>query len=318
MMKKNYLIFLFYALLIIILEGCAGGYLYTGMSALQFKDIDYGFPTKTILKNPQISYIDEGNGNQTILLVHGLASNAGFWRYNIPELSKHYRVIAVDLPGYGKSEKGVYPYTMSFYAETLKRFLDSLKLDKIILIGHSMGGQIGITFALKYPERLNKLILADPAGIEKFSRGQGDWLKSVLTVNGIKATTEEGVRKNLTINFYTWNDKNEWMVEERVRIAKADDFDDFCYAVVRCVHGMLDEPTSDKLKDIKVPTLIIYGKEDGLIPNPYLNPGFPSDVFKAGEKQISGCRLVQIEDSGHMVMMEQPEKFDSAVLNFLQ
>ncbi len=317
-MKRSYLKFLAAVFFLISFAGCAGGYLYTGMPALQFENIDYGFPTKTILDDPKISYIDIGSGDETILLVHGLASNAGFWRYNIPELSKHYRVIAVDLPGYGKSQKGVYTYSMSFYAETLKKIMDALNLNKVILIGHSMGGQIGITFALKYSERLTKLILADPAGIEKFTCGQGDWLKSVLTVAGIKETTEEGVRKNLSNNFYTWNDKLEWMVEERVRMAKAADFDNFCYAVVRCVHAMIDEPTSDKLKDIKIPTLIIYGKYDWLIPNPYLNPGFPSGVFETGAKLIPDCKLAEINDSGHMVMMEQPEKFNEAVINFLK
>lgn len=308
-----------FALIIFIfsIAGCSG-YLYTSMPALQFNDIDYGFPTKTILDDPKISYIDVGSGDQTIVLLHGLASNAGFWRYNIPELSKHYRVIAVDLPGYGKSQKDYYSYSMSFYAEVLKNFFEALNLNKVILVGHSMGGQIAITFALKYTDRISKLILADPAGIERFTRGQGDWLKSVLTVEGIKHTSEEGVRKNLAMNFNNWNDKLEWMVEERVRMAKADDFDGFCYATVRCVHSMLDGPTSDKLKDIKVPTLIIYGKQDGLIPNPYLNPGFPSDVFESGAKLIPNCKLAEINDSGHMVMMEQPEKFDEAVLNFLQ
>lgn len=317
-MKTRNIKILALAILLFGFAGCAGGYLYTSMPALQFNDIDYGFPTKTVLDDPKISYIDAGSGDQTIVLVHGLASNAGFWRYNIPELAKHYRVIAIDLPGYGKSQKDNYPYSMSFYADQLKRFFDALNLDKVVLVGHSMGGQIGITFALKYPESLSRLILADPAGIEKFSRGQGDWLKSVFTVAGIKLTTEEGVRKNLSLNFYSWHDRLEWMVEERVRMAKADDFDGFCYATVRSVHAMLDQPTSDKLKDIKVPTFIIYGKEDGLIPNPYLNPGFPSDVFEAGAKLIPGCKLVQIEDSGHMVMMEQPEKFDEAVLNFIK
>jgi len=300
-----------------LLCGCSG-YLYTNMPPIEFSDFDYGFPTKKVLENPSISYLDEGTGKQTIVLVHGLASNAGFWRYNIPELAKRYRVIAVDLPGYGKSQKDYYLYNMSFFADQIKRLVDELKIDKFIYVGHSMGGQIGINFAMRFPERLDKLILASPAGFEEFEQGEGDWLRSVMTVAGVKKTTEEGTRRNLSMNFYTWNDKWEWMVEERVRMAKAKEFDDFSYAVVRSVNGMLDEPTWDKLDKISTPTLVIYGKYDGLIPNPYLNPSATADVFEAGAKTMKNCTLHQIDNCGHMLQIEHPDEFNETVLNYLQ
>lgn len=300
------------------LSGCSG-FLYTDKPALEFQDIDYGFPTKSALNNPSISYIDVGTGSKTLILVHGLASNAGFWRYVIPELSKEYRVIAVDLPGYGKSQKDAYPYSISFYAEQIKRLADELKLKKFTIAGHSMGGQIAIMFSLKYPERLEKLVLASPAGIEEFEKGEGDWLRSVMTKNFIKKTYEDGVRRNLANNFYSWDDsKWEWMVEERVRMAKAKDFDEFTYTVVRCVNAMLDEPTFDKIKNISAPTLIVYGKYDALIPNPYLNPGFTADVFKWGATQIPNCKLYEIDNCGHMLQIEKPEEFTKVVLDFLK
>jgi pimeloyl-ACP methyl ester carboxylesterase len=302
----------------LLLVGCSGGYLYWDKPALQFSDIDYGYQIKTALNDPNISYIDQGSGDKTIILVHGLASNAGFWRYNIPELAKYFRVIAVDLPGYGKSQKGDYSYMMSFYAEQIKKLIDELHLKNVVYVGHSMGGQIGIKLAIKYPSLLNKLILASPAGFEEFQRGEGDWLRSVMTAKFIKATSEDGIRRNLSNNFYNWDDKWEWMVEERVRMRKASDFDEFCYAVVRCVNGMLDEPTFDKLSLIKSPTLVIYGKHDGLIPNPYLNPGFTSDVFKNGAKDIKDVKLVELEDAGHMIQIEKPDEFNKAVLDFLK
>ncbi len=315
MKKSLYLISMFSMLLLV---GCSGGYLYWDKPALQFSDIDYGYQIKTALNDPKISYIDQGSGDKTIILVHGLASNAGFWRYNIPELAKHFRVIAVDLPGYGKSEKGDYSYTMSFYAEQIKKLIDELQLKNVVYVGHSMGGQIGIKLAIKYPTLLNKLILASPAGFEEFQRGEGDWLRSVMTMKFIKATSEDGIRRNLSNNFYNWDDKWEWMVEERVRMRKAADFDEFAYTVVRCVNGMLDEPTFDKLSLIKTPTLVVYGKYDGLIPNPYLNPGHTAEVFINGAKDIGNVQLVELEDAGHMIQIEKSDEFNQAVLNFLK
>jgi pimeloyl-ACP methyl ester carboxylesterase len=299
-----------------LIAGCSG-YLYTAQPALEFQDIDYTFPVKKVLNNPFISYIDTGKGEHTLVLVHGLASNAGFWRYNIGELAKYYRVIAVDLPGYGKSQKDAYAYNMSFYAAQVKRLVDELKINKFIYIGHSMGGQVGITFALKYPERLEKLVLASPAGFEEFQKGEGDWLRSVMTVDGVKKTTEEGIRRNLAMNFYSWDNKWEWMVEERVRMAKAKDFEEFCYAVVRSVNGMLDEPTWNKIDRITTPTLIIYGENDGLIPNPYLNPGFTKDIMQRGHSLIHNSVLVQLNNSGHMLHIEKPEEFNNAVIGFI-
>jgi pimeloyl-ACP methyl ester carboxylesterase len=207
---------------------------------------------------------------------------------------------------------------MSFFADQIKRLADALHITKFIFVGHSMGGQIGITFALKYPQYLEKLVLASPAGFEEFQTGEGDWMRSVMTVNGVKKTTEEGIRRNLATNFYTWNDRWEWMVEERTRMAKAKEFVPFCYAVVRSVNGMLDEPTFDKVDGITVPTLIIYGKYDGLIPNPYLHPGFTCEVFEPGAKLIPNCKTCQIDNCGHMLMIEHPDIFNHAVLDFIK
>lgn len=300
------------------LIGCSGGYLYWDKPTLEFDKIDYSYPTTQVLNDPSISFIDEGKGEYTIILVHGLASNAGFWRYNIPELAKYFRVIAVDLPGYGKSQKGDYSYSMSFYAEQIKRLIDKLKLKNVVYVGHSMGGQIGIVLALKYPDLLSKLILAAPAGVEEFQPGEGTWLRNAITMKGVRTTTEEGIRRNLANNFYNWNDKWEWMVEERVRMRKAADFPEFTYTVTQCVGAMLDEPTFDKLGRIKPSTLIVYGKYDGLIPNPYLNPGFTSDVFVKAKKEIPDVKIVEIDNAGHMIQIEKADEFNSAVINFLK
>jgi len=167
-------------------------------------------------------------------------------------------------------------------------------------------------------ENFLKLVLASPAGIEKFQKGEGEWLKSVVTVKSVKSTTEEGVRRNLSNNFYNWRDELEWMVEERVRMSKAKDFDYFARAVSKSVKGMIDEPTSNKLENISVPTLIIYGEKDGLIPNPYLHPGFPADVFKLGNQKIKNSKLYEIKNCGHMIMIEKPDEFNKAVIDFLK
>lgn len=300
---------------LLVLTSCAG-VRYADMPALEFQDIDYGFAVNFSQGTPQIAYIDEGAGDKTLLLVHGLASNAGFWRYNIAALSEHHRVIAVDLPGYGKSEKGGFPYGMAFWAETLADFIDELGLENVIYIGHSMGGQIGMTLAINHPEAISEFVLAAPAGVESFSPGSGNWLRSVFTMEGVKRTPEPQIRENLSINFYRWDNAWEWMVEERVRMAKAADMDEFAYTVVQSIGAMLDEPTTHRLNQVSHPTLIVYGRYDGLIPNRFLNPGFPAAVFALAHEQIPDSRLVEINNAGHMLMIEKPAEFNAAVLEF--
>lgn len=299
-----------------LVSSCAG-IKYADKEPLPFKDINYGFAVNYLDGDPTIAYIDEGSGDKTILLVHGLASNAGFWRYNIKELSKNNRVIAIDLPGYGKSDKGDYPYGMSYYASEINRFVQKLNLKNVTYVGHSMGGQIGITLSINHPKAIQDLILAAPAGIEKFDRGEGNWLANVLTMEGTVKATEPQVRANLSMNFYKWDSKWEWMVEERVRMAKTDEMKEFAYTVDRSIKAMIAEPTTDFLKDVSHPTTIIYGKYDGLIPNRYLNPGFSADIFEKGNELIPNSSLIEIDKGGHMIMIEKASEFNQAILNSL-
>lgn len=301
-------------LITLSIVGCSGGFVYKDAPAMEFADFNYGYPSRFAKVNGiTVSYMDEGKGEKTIVLVHGLASNGGFWRNNIGELSKQYRVIAIDLPGYGKSDKGVYPYTMSFYADIVSGLLTQLNIPKVVYVGHSMGGQIGIHFSFRHKEQVEQLILAAPAGLEPFSRGDGDWLKSVMTIDFVKKTPEDRIRTNLAMNFYNYDDKYEWMVEERARMTKAKDFEDFCYAVIRSVSGMIDEPTTKRLKDISVPTHLIFGANDGLIPNPILHGGSATDVAKIGTDAIPNVTLTFIPEAGHMLQIEKPEEFNAIV-----
>ncbi|MEO1021806.1 MAG: alpha/beta hydrolase [Bacteroidota bacterium] len=316
-MKTIYTPILFLILLTgLTLTGCSG-YKYASMPALEFEDIDYGFDTQRTQSDVSLAYIDEGSGSQTVILIHGLASNAGFWRYVIPDLSKSYRVIAVDLPGFGKSDKGDFSYGISFYADQILALMNELKIDKAILAGHSMGGQISMNFALQYPERLNKLVLASPAGIESFKPGEAKWLRNVFRIDDIVYSGEEIVRTNLNRNFYSWSDEYEWMVEERVRMAKGKEMKEFAHAVIQSVGAMLDEPTTNRLHEITTQTLIIYGEHDGLIPNPFLHPGFTSKVFEKGAREIPDARLVELPKCGHLLQIEQPEQFVSELKQFI-
>jgi len=106
----------------------------------------------------QHHYIEQGQG-QPLILLHGNGESLDYFEHQIPFFAKAYRVIAVDTRGHGKSPRGDKPFTIKQFAEDLKAFMDSKGIDKAILLGFSDGGNIALTFALKYPERVEKMIL---------------------------------------------------------------------------------------------------------------------------------------------------------------
>jgi pimeloyl-ACP methyl ester carboxylesterase len=284
-----------------------------------FDDLEYPFQIDKIQVSEkiEIAYIDEGKGQETILFIHGLGSYLPAWKRNIEELKKHYRCIAIDLPGYGKSSKIPHSGQMTFYASVVNDFVKAMKLEKVILAGHSMGGQISMITAMQYPEITKKLILVDPAGFERFHEGQKEWFREVMTVSLVKATNADGIQTNLAHNFYDLPEEAKFMISDRLKMRTALDFDYYCHAVVQSVHGMVNQPVIDKLDKIKQPTLIFFGENDNLIPNRYLNPGRTVKIAEYGASKISNSKLIMVPKCGHFMMFEKPDIFNSGVIDFL-
>lgn len=286
-----------------------------------FDELNYKYPVKKVYLPENeftIAYTDEGKGDNTIILIHGLGSYLRAWEKNIGELSKNNRVIAIDLPGYGKSSKEPHTGMMTFYAGIVNELVKELKLNKVVIGGHSMGGQIGMTTYLKYPQIVKGLVLAAPAGFERFTKGQKQWFRDVMTVDGVRLTTPEAIQNNLASNFFRQPKDADFMVSERMEMRSADDFIPYCYAVVQSVHGMVDNPVIDYLQDIKVPTLIFFGENDNLIPNRYLNPGRTVEIAKYGASKINNSKLVMIPKTGHFLMFEKPEVFNKETIDFIK
>lgn len=266
----------------------------------------------------EIAYTDEGQGSTTIIFIHGLGSYSQAWIKNVEALKSEYRCISIDLPGYGKSSKQPHSGQMTFYAGIVNELVKELNLGKVVLAGHSMGGQISITTSLIYPDIVKGLVLVAPAGFERFHKGQKQWFRDVMTVDGVRLTTTEAIQNNLSSNFYRLPTDADFMVTDRISMRSADDFLAYCYAVVQSVSGMVDEPVIDYLQDISVPTLILFGENDNLIPNRFLNPGPTVDIAKYGASKIKDSKLVMVSKCGHFMMFEKPEVFNKEVKEFFK
>ena len=309
----------FVPFILLLVTACTAPYKnLTKINSMNELKYDYAVHYADLSGDIKLAYVDEGKGKETILMIHGLGSYLPAWKKNISELSKYYRVIAVDLPGYGKSSKLPHSGLMSFYAGVIAEFIQKLDLGPVNLAGHSMGGQISMVLALEKPELVKRLILVDPAGFEAFTAGQRNWFKDVMTPNLVRLTTVDAIETNLASNFYRMPDDARFMIEDRIAMRDASDFEAYCLAVARSVHGMVEEPVLEKLTRIKMPTLIFFGENDMLIPNRYLNPGFTSKIANIGAGLIKGSKLVMVPKCGHFMMFEKPDVFNTETRSFIQ
>lgn len=272
-----------------------------------------------VVDGVDIAWSDSGGEGPPIVLVHGLSSYMGFWERNVAPLTETHRVLLLDLPGYGMSGRPDAPYTPPWYADTIVAWMQTIGLDKATFMGHSMGGQISLTLALEHPERVERLVLAAPAGIERYAEGHGEWLKDFWTEDRALGSDEQAIRANfLVYNFTSRDDSVERLIEERVRMRTTPAFRGTSVAVARSIAGMIDHPVYDRLGQVAVPTLVVYGTRDRLIPNRIFNGGTPASVGRQAKKAIPRSELVMIPGAGHMVHYDAADRFNAAVRDFLE
>ncbi len=284
-----------------------------------FDDLPYPFPTQKVKleSGEEIAYFDEGEG-KPLIFIHGLGSYAPAWKQNISELRKNYRCIAVDLPGYGKSSKGRYEASMTYYATVIRDFAERLGLEQPALVGHSMGGQIAMTAALSYPEMVSSLILVAPAGFETFHKGEKEWFREVLTPTSVKLTPVDQIKTNIAWNFHDMPEEAEFMITDRIAMRQAEEFDAYCYIIPESVKGMVNQPVFDHLPQIEQPTLVIFGHQDNLIPNRFLNGGQTESIGRQGVERMPNARLKMIDEAGHFVHFEQAALVNEEIRAFLK
>lgn len=280
----------------------------------------YPYPTHHLALSGQIdvAYVDEGQG-RPLLFIHGLGSNLKGWWKNIEGLKSRFRCIALDLPGYGKSSKGDFPFSMTFFAESIREFIEKMGLENVVLVGHSMGGQVAMHTVLRSEKNIEKLVLLAPAGFETFIRAERQFFAKLYTPSLLKSISVAQIARNFEINFHRMPADARFMIDDRLSMRKTEEFDHFCRMVSKCLLAMLDESVFDFLPRIQSPTLVLFGKRDFLIPNRMVHPLMSTEqVAKKGSKRIRGSQLRLIEKAGHFLQWERAERVNEEIREFLR
>ena len=236
----------------------------------------------------------------TILLIHGLGGSIESWMNNLIPLSERLHVVALDLPGFGFSDKPPINYTPEYYSDFISTFVNSMNYQKVNLVGHSMGGLIVLETALSSPEIVDRLILVDVAGI-------GDEAAEIIK----KSMGENWTLSNLMRFYEDFIIGERRFVDEELLRASLELYhrDPHLRHAYRCCLNFLSTGRDvRRFSEITHPTLIIWGSMDRLVP-----PEYGYRLHRA----LRNSRLMIFKGVGHSPQAEAPERFNSAIMEFI-
>jgi 2-hydroxy-6-oxonona-2,4-dienedioate hydrolase len=248
----------------------------------------------------KIHYVEAGTG-PTVILLHGLGGSTQMWAYNIGPLAERFHVIVPDQIGFGKSDKPHVNYRVRTYVDFLDQLCKQLKIERASLVGNSMGGWIAAAFTIAFPERVERLVLEDAAGYAPPKD------LDYRTLYQLNPSTREGMKELVGKVFYNKALTSDMAIDQSLayRMSAGDG-----YTINSIIDSVIrgEDFIDNKVRAIKQPTLIAWGRQDGLIP---LSDG---ERFK---KDITNSSLIVFEECGHVPNVEKAAEFNAAVLKFL-
>jgi pimeloyl-ACP methyl ester carboxylesterase len=245
-----------------------------------------------ILEDGEFKYLDSGGDGRVLMLLHGLFGQMS----NFTEMIKYFggkrRVVVPVLPIYDSPLRKA---TVNGLKEYVARFVDNRKFDKVDVLGNSLGGHIGLLYALSNPERIRSIILTGSSGL----------FENALGSSFPKRSNRDFVRTKTESVFYNPKDATEEIVDEVYDIVNDRNK---ALRLITVAKSAIRENLSHRLDGIKVPTLLVWGKQDTI------TPPFVAEQFK---EMIESAKLVFFDKCGHAPMMEHPQQFNEALDDFL-
>jgi pimeloyl-ACP methyl ester carboxylesterase len=296
----------------------------------------YPYPVRFIALNIQgealkMAYMDvspaQANG-QAVMLLHGKNFNGAYWGQTAKVLAENgYRVIIPDQIGFGKSSKPRHiQYSFQLLARNTRAILDTLGIQKICLLGHSMGGMVATRFALMYPERVEKFILENPIGLEDWKvtvpyLSADEWYQAELKedYNSFKKYEQESYYHG------TWKPEYDPWLEIEAGWTLSKDYDRVAWNSALTYDMIYTQPVCYEFENIKNPTLLIIGQLDRTAMGKNLvseavkkTLGNYPVLGKLTHEKIKGSQLVELDGLGHVPHLEAFERFIQPLLAFLK
>lgn len=257
------------------------------------------FSTKSADQVSEIesTFVQVGQGSRVVVFLHGLFGSTAHWTFTMDALGSDYRCLAIQLPldrKEGRRAEGV--RSIGELTATIDRALVSAIVDSpMVLVGNSLGGLLAIDYALSYPNRVCGLVLAGSAGLQERS----------LTDGAKPKATREFVRSVISGIFYDQSLVTDELVEDWFETMRDRNYTRF---ILRISRATRDRNVEQDLARIDTPTLIVWGENDQITPPP---------VGEQFQSRIRGSKLVFLDACGHVPNVEQPERFNQHLAEFL-
>ncbi len=263
-----------------------------------------------------VNYVDlsppESGSGITVLFVHGLSGSWQNWLENLPHFARTHRVVALDLPGFGHSPLPSWPISIESYGRLVHRFCDALEIGDCAIVGNSMGGFIAAEATAADPERFEKLVLVSAAGVSsaRLRRRPAETVARMATGSAplLLRLQQRGMRRP-RVRYATFKGlfehpellRRELLLEQFHNGAGRPGF-------LPAVQGLVGYDMLDQLDDVEVPTLIVWGRNDHVVP--------PQDAVDYG-RHLRNSRTVIFGDTGHVPQLERPVRFNRILETFL-
>lgn len=238
-----------------------------------------------------------------IVLSNGILMSTASWAFQIPDLSKKYRVLLYDCRGMWRSDHPAGPYTMEMHADDLHSLLSQLNIHSAHIGGISYGAEVSMQFAIQYPEMTKTLIVSSAVShLDPLLKGfGGGWVMAAKTHD-----PELLLQVTYPLNFSErWIQANYPVIEQTAKRYEVLDFDSFL-SLMNCFMKL---NLTEKLKEINAPTLVMVGEEDILKPRKY------AEMIA---NRISNAELYVVPGAGHALCLEKYQEFNSLILGFLE
>jgi pimeloyl-ACP methyl ester carboxylesterase len=253
-------------------------------------------------KSSSVYYDDCGSG-KTIVLLHGYLETMDIWTDFAKQLSKHFRVVSIDIPGHGRSGKVADIHTMELMADAVDTVLTSLRIENSFIIGHSMGGYVTLAYLAKYRHKLNGICLfhSTPFADTEEKKANRDREIEIILQGHQELLFKTNVPKSFaTDNLEKFKDKVEWA--KRIAAQCKPD------GIIAILEGMKKRPDRQIiLKETGLPVLFILGKKDNYI---------PFDLMHSVAERSANGEILVLENSGHMGFIEEPEICLNTIFSF--
>ncbi|WP_207429273.1 alpha/beta fold hydrolase [Pedobacter sp. SYSU D00535] len=301
--------------------------------SISLESVKYAYPVKYLNvasegQDLRMAYMDvrasRPNG-KTVMLFHGKNFAGYYWTEVIKALNREgYRVVVPDQIGFGKSSKPYIHYSFHLLSRFNKQLLDTLRIQKVAILGHSMGGMLATRFALMYPDRTEKLLLENPIGLEDYRA----FVPYISTEEQYKAelkSSAESIKNYYQSSYFPqWKSEYNYLVDVAAGTTKSAEFPRSAKVSAMTFTMIYEQPVVHEFPNLKVPTVLFIGLEDKTI----VGKGLLSKEEQASHgrykilgKQIAGkipnAKLIEFEGVGHIPHIQISEQFINSLLKNL-